>query len=395
MRQMRREFLATLSGAAMAATINSGSSFGQDKKYRACIIGDWKEGQYGHAMHRAFSRLPQVEVVGLADPHEKARAKFGKESGAARTYADYREMLSAEKPDLVSIGPRFSIRHKEYLLAAAEIGAHGYMEKPVAVDLAEADEMVQAVESKNLKWAVAHQKRMTPLIAHTRKMVFEEGLIGEILELRARGKEDRRAGGEDLLVLGTHIMDLLLYFLGRPQWVMADITVDGRPARKEDVHDASEPLGLVLGDRIQAVYGYDKGLKAFFSTMKTEDGDGGRWGLDIYGTKGIATIRIANEPIVFWLKDSSWAPGGRDAKWEPLPDAPPALPTDNEELIDAMNSFATSDLLSAIEENREPGVSLQKGRDALDMILGVYDSYFKGTVNKFPSAERTHPLKRL
>ncbi len=327
---MRREFLATLSGAAMAATINSGSSFGQDKKYRACIIGDWKEGQYGHAMHRAFSRLPQVEVVGLADPHEKARAKFGKESGAARTYADYREMLSAEKPDLVSIGPRFSIRHKEYLLAAAEIGAHGYMEKPVAVDLAEADEMVQAVESKNLKWAVAHQKRMTPLIAHTRKMVFEEGLIGEILELRARGKEDRRAGG----------------------------------ARKEDVHDASEPLGLVLGDRIQAVYGYDKGLKAFFSTMKTEDGDGGRWGLDIYGTKGIVTIRIANEPIVFWLKDSSWAPGGRDAKWEPLPDAPPALPTDNEELIDAMNSFAT-------------------------------DSYFKGTVNKFPSAERTHPLKRL
>ncbi len=176
---------------------------------------------------------------------------------------------------------------------------------------------------------------------------------------------------------------------------MADITVDGRPARKEDVHDASEPLGLVLGDRIQAVYGYDKGLKAFFSTMKTEDGDGGRWGLDIYGTKGIVTIRIANEPIVFWLKDSSWAPGGRDAKWEPLPDAPPALPTDNEELIDAMNSFATSDLLSAIEENREPGVSLQKGRDALDMILGVYDSYFKGTVNKFPSAERTHPLKRL
>ncbi len=395
MYQNRREFLASLGAFVAASTMGKSVESAQEsKKYRACVIGDWENGQYGHQLHLAWKNLPNVEVAGLADPHEKARAKFGKEAGAAKTYADYKEMLATEKPDLVSIGPRFTIRHKEYLLASAEVNAHGYMEKPLAVDLAEADEMVAAIEAKNLKWAVAHQKRMTPQIAHVKKKVFEEGLIGDILEIRARGKEDKRAGGEDLLVLGTHSMDLLLYFLGKPEWVAADITVDGRPAKKEDVHEPTEPLGPVMGDRIQAIYGYGGGLKAYFSSMKSADGDGGRWGLDIYGSKGIVTIRIPNEPIIFMLRDSSWAPGDKDAKWETLPDAPPALPTDNKELINTMNGFATADLLASIEENREPGVSMQKARDALEMIMGVYDSYIAGGVVKFPLKERIHPLKR-
>ncbi len=391
----RREFMASLGALAVTSALKGIAVSAQEaKKYRACVIGDWENGQYGHQLHLAWKNLPNVEVVGLADPHERARAKFGKEAGATKTYADYKEMLITEKPDLVSVGPRFTIHHKEYLLAAAEVDAHGYMEKPLAADLAEADEMVAAIEAKNLKWAVAHQKRITPHIIHVKKKIFEEGLIGDILEIRARGKEDKRAGGEDMLVLGTHSMDLLLYFLGKPEWVAADITTDGHPTKKEDVHEATKPLGPVAGDRIQAVYGYPKGLKAYFSSMKSKDGNGGRWGIDIYGSKGIVTIRIDNEPIIFVLQDSSWAPGGKDAKWELLPDAPPPLPTDNKELTNTMNGFATADLLEAIEQNREPGVSMQKARDALEMIMGVYDSYITGQAMKFPLKERVHPLKR-
>ena len=73
-------------------------------------------------------------MAGLADPDESGRMKHAEDAGAARTYADYREMLGKEKPDLVSIGPRWTVRHKEYLLACTEIGAHGYLEKPIAVD---------------------------------------------------------------------------------------------------------------------------------------------------------------------------------------------------------------------------------------------------------------------
>jgi predicted dehydrogenase len=395
MQQNRREFLAGAAALTISTALaGKAASAEGGKKYRACIIGDWDNGAYGHSLHLAFLKRPDVEVVALADPHEKARAKFAKECGAAKTYADYKEMLKTEKPDLVSIGPRFTVRHKEYLLAAAEVGAHGYMEKPIAPDLAEADAMVQAIEAKNLKWAVAHQKRMTPLIAHLKKLVFQDGLIGDVLEMRGRGKEDKRAGGEDLLVLGTHLMDLMEYFAGKPKRVVADITVEGRPATKADVHEASEPLGLVVGDRIQVAYAFDNGLKGYFSTMKNADGDGGRWGLDLYGSKGIVTIRMAEDPIVYLLREPSWAPGGKETQWEPLPDAPAALPTDNKDLLNTMNGYAVDDLIAAISENREPGVSLQKARDALEMILAAYESYIhKGPV-ELPLKERTHPLTR-
>src|SRR5690606_23255900 len=101
----------------------------------------------------------------------------------------------------------------EYLMACVESGAHGYIEKPISTTLAEADAMVDAVQSKNLKWAIAHQKRMVPTVRYMKKAVFEDGLIGHVLELRGRGKEDHRAGGEDLIVLGTHVFDLMLYLM--------------------------------------------------------------------------------------------------------------------------------------------------------------------------------------
>jgi hypothetical protein len=70
---------------------------------------------------------------------------------AARGYRDYREMLSKEKPDLVSIGPRWTDQRRDMVTAAAEAGAHIMLEKPFAPSLADADAMVEAVE-KN-RWA--------------------------------------------------------------------------------------------------------------------------------------------------------------------------------------------------------------------------------------------------
>ena len=47
--------------------------------------------------------------------------------------------------------------------------------------------------------------------------MLREGRLGQLLEIRARGKEDTRAGGEDLIVLGTHCFDLMRYFAGDPE----------------------------------------------------------------------------------------------------------------------------------------------------------------------------------
>ena len=192
-------------------------------KYRACVIGDTKHGGYGHNLHLVWGLHPEVEVVALADPDEAGRAKRAAEAGAQRTYADYRVMLEKEQPDLVSIGPRWTVNHLQYILDCTQIGAHGLIEKPLSVDLAEADAIIEAVEAKDLRWAIGFNFRASPVIAHTRRLLIEEGLIGDILEIRSRGKEDHRAGGEDLIVLGVHLFDMMVAFLGPPLWCSSSI----------------------------------------------------------------------------------------------------------------------------------------------------------------------------
>lgn len=389
----RRRFL---SQSALAATtplvLGAGRASGEGRKYKACVIGDTNQGGYGHSLHLMWALRDDVEVVGLADPDEEGRARHAAEASALRSYADYRDMLEKEQPDLVSIGPRWTIHHLEYLLACAEVGAHGIIEKPVATDLAEGDIALAAMAEKNLKWTVAFNFRASPKIAHAKRLIFEEGLIGDVLEVRSRGKEDHRAGGEDLVVLGVHNFDMMRYFLGAPQWCAADITVDGRPATPADVREASEPLGPVVGDRLHAVYGFENGVPGYFASLKNADGDGDRWGLDIYGSKGMATIRMTPVPRVAYILEPSWAPAGRDSAWQRLPDRPqierrePARIGHYAPIID--------DLIAAIEEDREPMVSLQDGQNATEMIQAVFEAPQHGGRVALPLAERTHPLKR-
>ena len=87
------------------------------------------------------------------------------------------------------------------VIAAAEAGARGiFCEKPLAASLGEADAMMAACAFRNVKVAVAH-RRANPYEQYGKKLV-DEGAIGQLQVLRARGKWDRRHGAEDLAVLG-------------------------------------------------------------------------------------------------------------------------------------------------------------------------------------------------
>src|SRR5690606_9279903 len=134
-----------------------------------------------------------------------------------KAYADYRQMFDEVKPDLVSIGCRWLDQHRDIVVEAANRGIHIYLEKPLCRTLAEADEMVDALERSHTKLVCAHTTRHSPKIKVAQELVAA-GKIGRILELRGRGKEDQRGGGEDLWVLGSHVMDLMRIFGGDPAW---------------------------------------------------------------------------------------------------------------------------------------------------------------------------------
>lgn len=384
----RRTFLGGM--AAAGALAAAGRAAAEPRRWRACVIGDYDRGGYGHGMHQLFALRDDIDVVALAEPHEQAREFYAKEAGAQKTYADYREMLAAEKPDLVAIGPRWTVNHKEYLLACADAGAHGILEKPLTPDLADADEAIAALEAKGLKWSMAFNFRASPIVRHAKKLV-DEGLIGRLLEMRARGKEDARSGGEDLIVLGVHEFDLMRYFAGEPLWCEAEVLVDGRAAGPGDVREASEPLGPIVGDTVHARWGFADGVRGYFSSVKGAEGGGARWGLDLLGSKGALTIRMGPIPQVRCIQSESWTEAGEGHEWQPLPASPkivlPDGPVGHYKVI-------VDDLIEAIEENLEPFTSVQSGRAAHEFIQAVWETQASGGRAAIPAANRTHPLKR-
>ena len=179
----------------------------------AAIIGHTGKGDYGHGLDLIFNGREGIEVVAIADPEEAGRAKAAARCKALRQYNDYHQMLAKEKPRLVCVAPRWTDQHHAMGMAALEIGAHVYMEKPLTQTLSQADELLAKAEKAKLKIAVAHQMRLAPNILHLKKIV-DDGAIGELLQIRAYGKQDPRAGGEDMLVLGTHLFDLVRFFAG-------------------------------------------------------------------------------------------------------------------------------------------------------------------------------------
>jgi predicted dehydrogenase len=177
-------------------------------RYRVAVIGRTGRGNYGHGLGVVWRDIPNVDLVAVADDNAAGRAAAVKRLKAPRAYADYRQMLQKERPQVVSVAPRYLDCHRDMVVACAAAGASILLEKPLCRTLAEADAMVAACEKHHVKLAIAHQTRYSPRLQRVRELVAA-GRLGEVLELRGRGKEDGRGGGQDLMVLGTHIMDLI------------------------------------------------------------------------------------------------------------------------------------------------------------------------------------------
>ena len=363
-------------------------------KYRVAVIGHTGRGNYGHGVDTVWLHLPQCEIVGVADAHEAGLAAAVKRLSAPKGFADYRKMLDEVKPDIVAIGPRWLDQHLEMVLAAAEQGMHIYMEKPMCRTLEEADEMAEACKKNNIKLAIAHQTRYTPKLHVISDMIYDDR-IGKVLELRGRGKEDRRGGGEDLWVLGSHIMNLMHHFGGEPRWCMANVMQDGKPVTKEHVAEGAEGIGPLAGDSLTAMYGMDEGVTAYFASTRNM-AVGKRFGLQIFGSKGIIEIVTGYVPAVSYLPDPNWSPGRSSAKWMPVSSAGPGQP---EPLPDggshAGNVLACKDLLAAIEEDRLPECNVYEGRTTVEMIAAVFESHRVGASVAMPLENRKNPLTML
>ena len=393
----RRHFLAGAAGTAgisLAGAVRSGAAAAP--AYRVAVIGHTGRGNYGHHLDKAWLSIPGARIIAVADPDEKGRAGAVKRLKAAQGYADYRRMLDEVKPDFVSICPRWLDRHRDMVVAVARSGVRGiYMEKPLCPTLAEADEMVAACEKNKVAVAVAHQTRYSPRLTVVEELI-RSGALGTILELRGRGKEDQRGGGEDLWVLGTHVFNLIHTLGGEPRSCFARVTAKGRPIGKADVVSGNEGIGPLAGDAVNAQYRLAGGAMASFASVRGARGNPSRFGLQVFGSKGVLDIHTGYLPSIHFLPDSSWCSGRTGKAWVPVSSAGVGKPEPLEDggLL-AGNVLALKDLIAAAEESRRPLSSLYDARTATEMIVAVFESQRVGGAVSFPLRNRKNPLTML
>ena len=394
----RRTFLPAIGSAAVLAPFVSSAQSAPRRKVG--VIGHTGRGDYGHGLDTVWKRIPEVAIVGVADADPAGLAKEMEKLALPqdRGFTDYRKMLEAVKPEFVAVCTRHVDQHRDMCLAAIEAGAKGiYVEKPFCRTPAEADELKAACKAHGARIAVAHRNRYHPVLPVIDQWIADGG-IGKVLEIRGRGKGDRRGGAEDLWVLGSHVLNLIHFFAGDPKSCSAVMLQDGVPVTGANVVDGAEGLGPLAGNEVHARYEMAEGVLACFDSI-ADDGTGGAgFGLQLIGSEGIVAIHCDREPLAHLVRGNPFQPTGTPQPWIPVTSAGVGKEETNPDLIAAVqhHDAAVRDLIDACDSGREPLCGLGEASVTVEMICAVFASHRgEGKAERWPLIERGNALSML
>lgn len=289
------------------------------------------------------------------------------------TYEDYKEMLDKEEIDVVTIATE-SGYHAEIAIYCMNKGKHVVVEKPMAMSIQDAEEMIAVAKKNNVKLSVAHQNRFNKPIQKLREAV-EENKFDKIMNGTARilwRRDDNyykqapwrgtwELDGGTLMNQCIHNIDLLQWMMGGDvEKVYAECNTFRNAIEAEDfgailIKFKSGAIGIVEGSAVV----YPKNLEETLS---------------IFGTSGTAVIGglAVNE-----LK--TWRFEGEDEE---------AVKTDLQVQIDNVYGKGHTplfrDVIEAINEDRKPYVSGEDAIIPLSIILAAYKSRKTGIPIEFP-----------
>jgi predicted dehydrogenase len=239
-----------------------------------------------HAL--AYHKLPGFQIVGLVTRSADSRAKLNAELGGGYAeYADFHAALMATKPDAVSISS-YPDTHAEYAVAALAAGCHVFVEKPLAVSVAEAEQIVAKAKAMKRKVVIGYILRHHPAWTQFIKTVQT---LGKPLVMRMN--LNQQSSGENwkthralmqtcspIVDCGVHYVDVMCLMTGsRP------VRVSGIGARLSD----ELPAGMVNYGQLQVTFadGSVGWYEAGWGPMMSEEAF---FVKDVVGPKGSVTI---------------------------------------------------------------------------------------------------------
>jgi predicted dehydrogenase len=172
----------------------------------------------------ALKRCSDAELTAVASPSPGKAEAFAKQHGISHHFTDYRKLLELKAIDMVVVGIPNDL-HCEFVLQAAAAGKHIVLEKPMCLNLAEADRMIEACRKANVKLMYAEELCFAPKYVRL-KQLLDSGALGEPVLVKQSEKHDgphaahfwdvERSGGGVTMDMGCHAIEFFRWILGRP-----------------------------------------------------------------------------------------------------------------------------------------------------------------------------------
>ena len=311
----------------------------------------------------AILKIDEAELIGATDVSEKSRKAFS-EKYKINAYNSVEELLASDV-DVVSICTPSGL-HAPLAVKVANAGKHIIVEKPMAITLEQADEIIEACEKNGVKASIISQMRFTPALQKLKKAV-DSNLLGKLVSgdmymkfFRSQEYYDQSGwrgtwkmdGGGALMNQGIHGVDLLCYVMGPVK------TVHGFTrtlARKIEVEDTA----AAILEYANGALGVIQGTTSIYPGLPRK--------LEVSGDKG--TIILEEDSIAKWCIEGQEAPYDVNSGVYTNKSAndPAAFGIEG-------HVMQIKDMVDAIKNNRRPLVDQYEGRKPVELILAIYES---------------------
>jgi UDP-N-acetyl-2-amino-2-deoxyglucuronate dehydrogenase len=311
----------------------------------------------------AIAALPDARLVAVTDVvPEHARALADRSGCAAEPDLD--ALLARDDLDVVSVCVPSGL-HAEVGIQVAAAGKHLVVEKPIDVTLAAADRLINAARAAGIVMTVISQHRFDPGLAELRRLL-DEGILGRLVLGEASTKWYRGQGyydsaawrgtwaldGGSLMNQGIHYVDLLRWSMGPLAEVTAVCLTQAHDIEVEDV-------ALAILRFSSGAVGTLVASTAVFPGFAQR--------LEISGTDGTAVVQDGEMIHRPGSAGHPW-PGERGSR----------IVTSSAASTASSHAAQLADLLTAIDEDRQPSVTAESGREALEVVCAVYESAREG-----------------
>jgi myo-inositol 2-dehydrogenase/D-chiro-inositol 1-dehydrogenase len=331
------------------------------------IIGS----QFISTIHaEALRAYPHAEIRAVASPTAGHAKAFAERLSIPHALTDYKKMLAMPEIDMVVVGVPNDLHHRVTLDAAAA-GKHVVMEKPLCLNLAEADEMIDACRQAKVKLMYAEELCFTPKYVRL-KQLLDSGALGKPTLIKQAEKHDgphaphfwdvNRSGGGVVMDMGCHGIEFFRWMLNRPtvKSVYAHMTtnVHGDKTRGED--------NAIL------ILEFEGGVTAVAEESWTKMG-----GMDdraeVHGSQGVAYADLLHGNAI-----ETYSAGGYDYAVEKAGSTKGWSFTIYEEAWNYGFHGEMAHFVDCVQNDKKPLVTGEDGRAVLEVIFAAYESAREG-----------------